>query len=81
MTFKTKPMTTTDSYKLAHARMYPEGTEFMYSNFTPRSNAYLNIPEKYKTNKVLLFGIQGVIKQMHSEWKEGFLICLLKLRH
>ncbi len=72
MTFKTKPITTTDSYKLAHARMYPEGTEYIYSNFTPRSNAHLNIPAQYKTNKIVFFGIQGVIKQMHEEWKEGF---------
>lgn len=72
MAFKISPITTTDSYKLAHARMYPQGTELIYSNFTPRSNAHLNIPEKYKTNKIVFFGIQGVIKQMHEEWNENF---------
>jgi nicotinamide phosphoribosyltransferase len=70
--FKTSPISTTDSYKLAHARMYPEGTELVYSNFTPRSNAHLNIPEKYKTNKIVFFGIQGVVRQMHEEWQESF---------
>lgn len=30
----------TDGYKLGHHRMYPEGTEQVYSNWTPRSNKY-----------------------------------------
>ena len=28
----------TDGYKLGHHRMYPEGTEQVYSNWTPRSD-------------------------------------------
>ena len=31
----------TDGYKLGHHRMYPEGTEQVYSNWTPRSNKIL----------------------------------------
>lgn len=72
MTFKTKPMTTTDSYKLAHARMYPSGTTTIYSNFTPRSNAHLNVPVAFKTNKIVFFGIQGVVRNMQEEWQENF---------
>lgn len=30
----------TDGYKLDHRRQYPEGTQFVYSNWTPRSCAY-----------------------------------------
>lgn len=30
----------TDGYKLDHRRQYPEGTEYVYSNWTPRSNKY-----------------------------------------
>lgn len=30
----------TDGYKLGHHRMYPEGTQMVYSNWTPRSNRY-----------------------------------------
>jgi len=52
--------------------MYPEGTELIYSNFTPRSNSHLNIPSAYKTNKIVFFGLQGVVKQMHEEWQERF---------
>lgn len=72
MTFKTKPITSTDSYKLAHARMYPEGTEQIYSNFTPRNNSKLNVPEAFKSNKMVFFGLQGVLQQMNEEWQESF---------
>ena len=30
----------TDGYKLGHHRMYPEGTQMVYSNWTPRSCRY-----------------------------------------
>lgn len=30
----------TDGYKLDHRRQYPEGTQYVYSNWTPRSCAY-----------------------------------------
>lgn len=30
----------TDGYKLDHRRQYPEGTQFVYSNWTPRSCSY-----------------------------------------
>ena len=30
----------TDGYKLDHRRQYPEGTEYVYSNWTPRSCQY-----------------------------------------
>lgn len=36
----------TDGYKLGHHRMYPEGTEQVYSNWTPRSNKYFQKPLK-----------------------------------
>lgn len=30
----------TDDYKLDHRRQYPENTEYVYSNWTPRSCHY-----------------------------------------
>ena len=45
----------TDGYKLDHRRQYPEGTEFVYSNWTARSNGYL--PE---ADGVVVFGIQNI---------------------
>lgn len=49
----------TDGYKLDHKRQYPKGTEFVYSNWTPRSCHYF--PEA--KDGVVVFGIQYFIKE------------------
>lgn len=49
----------TDGYKLDHRRQYPEGTEFVYSNWTPRSNKYF--PEAI--DGAVVFGLQYFIKK------------------
>ena len=49
----------TDGYKLDHRRQYPSGTEYVYSNWTPRSNQYF--PEA--SEGVVVFGIQYLIKK------------------
>lgn len=49
----------TDGYKLDHRRQYPEDTEIVYSNLTPRSNGYY--PEA--NDGVVVFGIQYLIKE------------------
>lgn len=41
----------TDGYKLDHRRQYPENTEYVYSNWTPRSCHYY--PEATEGAKVL----------------------------
>lgn len=35
-------MLLTDGYKLDHRRQYPEGTECVYANWTPRSSEHLH---------------------------------------
>ena len=70
------PLLLTDSYKLGHADQYPEGTEFIYSNFTPRSKkyAYDNFL-KYlspKDQKIVVFGLQAVLIEMKQIWDNGF---------
>lgn len=52
----------TDGYKLDHRRQYPEGTEYVYSNWTPRSNHYL--PE---AQGAVVFGIQYMLKRIFIE--------------
>lgn len=50
------PLTAIDFYKADHRRQYPEGTEYVYSNFTPRSNKIaknLGI----ETDEVVFFGL------------------------
>lgn len=59
----------TDGYKLGHHRMYPEGTQMVYSNWTPRSNRYF--PEA--TEGSVVFGIQYFIKKyLIEEFNEWF---------
>ena len=59
----------TDGYKLDHRRQYPEGTEYVYSNWTPRSCHYY--PEA--KDGVVVFGIQYFIKEyLMKQFQEDF---------
>lgn len=46
----------TDGYKLDHRRQYPEGTEYVYSNWTPRSCHYYPEAEE----GAVVFGIDDL---------------------
>ena len=70
--FKLIPILARDAYKIAHRAMYPEGTEVVYSNFTPRSNKYFNAPEHWKGDSVVVFGLTGLLKEMVESFQEGF---------
>lgn len=52
-----QPLVLTDFYKTDHRRQYPEGTEFVYSNLTPRASRIKGI------DKVVVFGLQYFIKE------------------
>jgi nicotinamide phosphoribosyltransferase len=65
---KINPLLLTDGYKTAHHQMYPEGTTLVYSNFTPRSNKYA--PKG--CDKVVSFGQQMVMKQIHEAFRDEF---------
>ncbi|MDG1333827.1 MAG: nicotinate phosphoribosyltransferase [Crocinitomicaceae bacterium] len=58
----------TDGYKTGHHQQYPNGTEEVYSNWTPRSNKYA--PKG--CDKVLSFGQQFVIKWLHEYFESNF---------
>lgn len=62
-----------DVYKLGHAAMYTEGTDFLYSNLTPRSNKYFaaQAAEGYD-GKMVVFGTQGSIIELADNWNESF---------
>lgn len=73
------PLLLCDSYKLGHADQYPVGTEYIFSNFTPRSLKHAIgsvfsekldkiIPEK----NIVVFGLQAVLKDMVEIWDNGF---------
>lgn len=69
---KVNPLTQIDFYKADHRRQYPEGTELVYSNFTPRSVKYL--PKLEGTDdKIVAFGLQYFIKYfLIDTFNQGF---------
>lgn len=64
-----------DCYKLGHASMYTEGTDFLYSNLTPRSNKYFAAmaAEGYD-GKMVVFGTQGSIMEIVEDWNDSFFL-------
>lgn len=59
----------TDGYKLNHHKMYPEGIEMVYSNFTPRGNKFF--PEA--KDGAVVFGLQYFIKEyLIKQFNENF---------
>lgn len=58
-----------DGYKVGHFNMYQDGTEVVYSNFTPRSNKYA---PKGNNGKVLNFGHQYAIRFIVEHFNENF---------
>ena len=66
----------TDGYKLGHHRMYPEGTQMVYSNWTPRSCRYF--PEA--TEGSVVFGIQYFVKKyLIEEFNKWLILRELKI--
>lgn len=61
------PAYITDGYKIGHKQMYPKGTSFVFSNFTPRST------RRDKCDGVTWFGLQGFIKSyLIDYWNKNF---------
>lgn len=60
-----------DGYKLGHAGMYAEGTDFLCSNLTPRSNKYFKGSRLYD-GKMVVFGAFGAIQEIVQLWDETF---------
>lgn len=59
----------TDGYKLDHRRQYPEGTQYVYATFTPRTNRWY--PEA--KDGVVVFGIRYFIEKYLIEgFNENF---------
>jgi nicotinamide phosphoribosyltransferase len=60
------PLNQIDAYKLDHRRQYPAGTQFVYSNFTPRSSRVDG------QRSVVNFGLQAFLKnyceRTFNEW-------------
>lgn len=62
-----------DCYKLGHAAMYTAGTDFLYSNLTPRSNKYFKAQAaKDYDGKMVVFGTQGSVMEIVEDWNDSF---------
>lgn len=61
------PLMLIDFYKADHRRQYPEGTELVYSNFTPRKS------RQAENENLVFFGLQYFVKEyLVKQWNEGF---------
>lgn len=70
---KINPLTSLDSYKLSHHKFTSSGTEYIYSNLTPRTCKYLPVLKEFYDNKAVFFGLQAFIKDvLIREWNENF---------
>lgn len=70
--FRLKPMHAKDAYKLGHPPQYPANTQFVYSNYTPRSLRLMPIPEHLSNGKSIVLGIQATIMEYVALWQEEF---------
>lgn len=63
-----------DVYKIGHADMYTEGTDFLYSNLTPRSDKYFRASgvSKMYDGKMVVFGTQGSLMEIVEDWNDSF---------
>jgi len=59
---KIDPIQAIDFYKSGHKFQYPEGTEIVYSNFTPRSGRLANKAQNAADKGAVLFNLQGFAK-------------------
>ena len=70
---KLNPLLAIDFYKSGHIVQYPKGTEYVYSNFTPRSSKLASKIKEIFDEKVVFFGLQGFIQWfLIDSFNEGF---------
>lgn len=60
------PLLKCDGYKLGHRRQYPEGTELVYVNFTPRKSRVDGV------DYMRFFGLQAVLEQLKTDFQMNF---------
>lgn len=61
------PDLSTDFYKTGHIFQYPDGTEYVYANWTCRSDRWASVLPDFD-HKVTFFGLQGVVQWMLIDW-------------
>jgi nicotinamide phosphoribosyltransferase len=67
------PLICIDFYKADHRRQYPAGTEYVYSNFTPRSAKLAPFPKGFEIDGVIVAGIQLFVEDFFVRfWNSNF---------
>ena len=70
---KINPILACDFYKTGHFPMWPEGTEYVYSNFTPRSGKLAPKHKDVFDDTVVFFGLQGFMQWfLIDTFNDGF---------
>lgn len=70
---KIRPESCCDFYKTGHAIQYPNKTELVYSNMTPRSSKYAPSLKGIFDDKVVAYGFQGfILEDLINTWNEHF---------
>lgn len=67
--------TVADGYKMGHGPIYPKGTNFAYGNGTPRADRLFRGSKSesmFYDSKVVWFGIQAVMREIHGIWESSF---------
>lgn len=64
--FTINPLLRTDSYKLSHKDMYPEGMTNLYSNFTARGSRIEGV------NHTVHFGLQAFLTDLRDDFEAFF---------
>ncbi|MCF6319061.1 MAG: nicotinate phosphoribosyltransferase [Proteobacteria bacterium] len=66
------PLMAIDFYKADHRSQYPDNTEYVYSNFTPRSSRLATLLEGFD-DRVVFVGLQAYIKRIIiRQWNNEF---------
>lgn len=69
----TNILSLTDSYKISHEKFQIKGTEFIYSNLTPRTGKFFPVDKDFFDGNAVFFGLQGFIKDILIDgWNENF---------
>lgn len=81
--YRMMPALKKDGYKADHRRQYPEGTELIVSNFTPRADKHTNLHEPVErllgieggvqNEGIVFFGLQYfIMDELISAWRVDF---------
>lgn len=70
--FKPNPILSCDFYKVGHVFQYPQGTEYIYSNFTARNGKHFENQNKVKPEGVVFWKLQAFLQELNDNFDENF---------